>query len=157
MRPIEMEGEIDLPLDVTWRLLHAHLDEATVREIHPWILQGDVESEGDRVEFNGLGLPRERTVNREMRIAGRRSRTMWHYRIEPPTRYEYTIRFENGSEASFENLYSPIPGGTHIETRGRITMKGIPTFLAMVAARRLMNRAEKEDLAYFQRANPKTR
>src|SRR6266498_961606 len=89
MPTIEMDGAFPLALDAVWRLLHAHLDEVTLREIHPWILSGRVVREGDAVRHASLTFPREKIAEREVRILGRRSRTTWTYAIEPPSRFAY--------------------------------------------------------------------
>ncbi len=152
MRTIEMDGVFPLTLDAVWRLLHAHLDEATLREIHPWILSGRVVRETERVPFGDLMFPRERAAEREIRSMGRRFRTTWTYAIEPPLRFGYEIRFENGSTSRFDNIYAAVPRGTFVKTVGEVSIKGIPTFLGIWATRRLLNRADEEDLAYARKA-----
>src|SRR6266699_1445831 len=112
-RTIEMDGVFPLALGAVWRLLHEHLDEATLREIHPWIRSGRVVRESQPVPFGGQMFPQSKVAEREIRIMGRRFRTTWTYAIEPPLRFAYEIRFENGS-----------------------------------TTRRLLDRADDEDLAY---------
>ncbi len=146
-----MDGAFPLALDAVWRLLHAHLDEVTLREIHPWILSGRVVREGDAVRHASLTFPREKIAEREVRILGRRSRTTWTYAIEPPSRFAYEIRFGNGSTSRFDNAYAAVPTGTFVKTVGEISIKRVPTFLGIWATRRLRDRADEEDLAYAKR------
>src|SRR6266542_3897340 len=146
MPTIEMDGVFPLTLDAVWRLLHEHLDEATLREIHPWIRSGRVVRESQPVPFGGQMFPQSKVAEREIRIMGRRFRTTWTYAIEPPLRFAYEIRFENGSTSRFSNAYAAVPQGTFVKTVGEVSMKGVPTFLGIWATRRLLNRADEEDL-----------
>lgn len=149
---IQMDGVFPLTLDAVWRLLHAHLDEATLREIHPWILSGRGVREGERVPFGDLMFPPEKVAEREIRLMGRRYRTTWTYAIEPPSRFAYKIRFENGATSRFGNTYAAVPGGTFVKTVGEVSIKGVPKFLGLWATRRLLDRADEEDLAYARKA-----
>lgn len=108
-KTLQAEGVFPLPLDALWRLLHAHLDHDRIREIHPWILSGRTIRDGEPVEFQGLSFPREKVVERVIRVGIRRSKTTWTYRIDPPTRYQYEIAHPNGSLTRFDNTYSPFP------------------------------------------------
>ncbi len=143
-----MDGVFPLTLDAVWRLLHEHLDEATLREIHPWIRSGRVVRESQPVSFGGRMFSQYKVAEREIRIMGRRFRTTWTYAIEPPLRFTYEIRFENGSTSRFSNAYAAVPQGTFVKTVGEVSMKGVPTFLGIWATRRLLDRADEEDLAY---------
>ena len=148
---MEMEGVFPLPLDALWKLLHAHLYDERIREIHPWMLSGRTIREGDSVEFNGLSYPREKVAERVVKIGSRPSRTTWRYRIDPPTRYAYDTEFENGSVTRFDNTYAPAEGGTMVKTLGEVTIKGVPSFLAMWFVNRSLNRTDDEDRAYAQK------
>ena len=148
-----MDGVFPLTLEAVWRLLHAHLDEATLREIHPWILSARVVRESERVPFGELMLPPEKVAEREIRLMARRFRTTWTYAIEPPLRFAYEVRFENGSTSRFRNAYAAVPRGTFVKTVGEVSMKGIPTSLGIWATRRLLNRADDEDLTYANRTD----
>ena len=149
---IQMDGVFPLTLDAVWGLLHAHLDEATLREIHPWILDGRVVREGERVPFGDLTFPPEKVAEREIRLMGRKFRTTWTYAIEPPSRFAYEIRFENGSTSRFGNTYAAVPRGTFVKTVGEFSIKGVPNFVGTWATRRLLDRADEEDLAYARKA-----
>ncbi len=146
-----MEGVFPLPLDQLWKLLHAHLDEDRIREIHPWMLNGRTIRQEDSVEFNGLQFPREKVAERVVKVAGRRSRTIWRYRIEPPNRYAYEAVFENGSVTRLDNAYAPAEGGTLVKTTGEVSIKRVPSFLAMWLVDRSLNQSDDEDLAYARK------
>lgn len=148
---IHVEGVFPLPLDVLWRLLHAHLDEDRLREIHPWILRGRTIREEGGLEFQGLSFPREKVAERVARFGTRLSTTRWTYRIEPPGRYAYEIAFPNGSVIRFDNTYSPAKGGTLVQTEGRLSIKRVPSFLASWFVKRSFNRSDFEDLAYAKK------
>lgn len=139
--------------DALWRLLHAHLDDLRIHEIHPWILESRTVRDGDPLEFGGRSFPREKVVERVVKVAGRRSRTTWHYRIEPPQRYDYEAVFENGSRTLFENAYSAAAGGTLVRTTGEVSIRGVPSFLVMRIVRRSLDRSDEEDLAYARRVH----
>lgn len=146
-----MEGVFPLPLDALWKLLHAHLDEKTIREIHPWILTGKSIREREPVEFHGLSFPREKVAERYLSIGVRPSTTKWTYRIEPPVRYQYEIAFPNGSFTRFDNTYSSAEGGTLVKTAGQISIKRVPGFIALRIVKRSFQRSDSEDLAYAKR------
>ena len=143
-----MEAVFPLPLDALWKLLYAHLDEDRIREIHPWMMGGRTLREEGVIKFNGLAFPRQRVAERVVKVAGRRARTTWRYRIEPPTRYEYETVFENGSRTRFDNAYAPAEGGTLVTTTGEVSIRHMPSFIAMWLVNRSLGRADDEDLAY---------
>lgn len=151
MGNVRMEGVFPLPLDGVWTLLHAHLDEGRIREIHPWMRSGRTIREGDWVEYKGHRVPRERAVERLVEIGRRPMQTTWHYTIEPPSRYRYEVEFENGSRMWFDNTYGAAAGGTLVTTVGEVSIKRVPSFLAVRVAKRSLNRSDGEDLAYAKK------
>ena len=153
MKTLQMEGVFPLPLDALWKLLHAHLYDERIREIHPWMLSGRTIRERDSVEFNGLSYPREKVAERVVKIGGRPSRTTWRYRIDPPTRYAYDTEFENGSVTRFDNTYSSVEGGTLVQTTGAYYLKRIPSFMAAWFVERSLRESDEEDLAYAKKMN----
>src|SRR5437773_11673054 len=92
-----MEYVFPLSLVGLWELLHAHMDEGGLHEIHPSVLRGRLVREGGTVEYMGRTFPREKVVERAYRIGGRSVTTTWNYRIEPPDWYAYDVAFPNGS------------------------------------------------------------
>lgn len=151
MRRIRTEGVIPLSLKQVWRLLHAHLDEDRIREIHPWMLSGRTVREGDAVGFDDLRFPREKVSERLVKVAGRPTRTTWSYRIEPPVRYAYETVFANGSVTRFDNAYALAEGGTLVTTVGEVSIKRVPGSLATWFVNRSLKRADDEDLAYARK------
>lgn len=150
-KTLRLEGVFPLELDALWELLHAHIDESRLREVHPWILDGRTTREGEPVEFNGRLYPREKVAERVVKVGVRRARTTWRYRIDPPVRYLYDIAFENGSLTRLDNTYSPAEGGTLVRTLGEVSIKRVPSSIATWLVRRSLNRTEDEDLAYARK------
>jgi hypothetical protein len=146
-----MEGVFPLSLDETWDLLHAHMDEGTLRQIHPRILSGQSVREGEPVEFRGLSYPRNKVTERVIRLGGRPSKSTWTYRIEPPNRYAYDVVFPNESTLRVDNTYSSTLGGTLVKTDGEVSLKRIPSFLALGIMKRSFSKSDREDLAYATR------
>lgn len=151
-KTIQIEGVFPLPLDSLWKLLHAHLDDDRIREIHPWILMVRTIREGELVQFRDLTFPREKIAERVIRIGLRRQKTTWVYRIEPPTRYRYEIAFANGSLTRFDNTYAATEGGTLVKTTAHVSIKRVPPSLARWLVGRSLNRSDEEDLAYAKRS-----
>ena len=150
-RTWELEAVFPLPLQAVWTLLHAHLDDNRLREIHPWILSGRTTQEEGTADFAGLSFPREKLAERVVKIGGRSSRTTWRYWIEPPRRYAYEAAFENGSVIRFDNTYTEVETGTLVHTSANVSIKGVPSFLTRWLVNRSLNRTEDEDLAYARK------
>jgi len=148
---LQMEDVFPLSLEGLWELLHAHMDEGRLREIHPSVLRGRLVREGGTVEYMGRTFPREKVVERAYRIGGRSVTTTWNYRIEPPDRYAYDVTFPNGSTIRFDNRYASAAGGTLVKTTAEISLKRIPPFVARWVVRRSLDRSDREDLAYSKR------
>ena len=125
---LQMEDVFPLSIEGLWELLHAHLDEVRLPEIHPRVLWGRLVREEGTVEYLGLTFPREKVVERAYRIGGRSLTTTWDYRIEPPDRYAYDVTFPNGSTIRFDNRYTPAAGGTLVKTTAEISLKRMPLF-----------------------------
>ena len=151
MKAFRTEDIFSLSLDDTWDLLHAHVDEARLRKIHPRIISGQSIREGESVEFHGHSFPREKVAERVIRIGGRPSKSRWSYRIEPPETYAYEVAFPNGSVLRVDNTYSPTKGGTLVKTTGEVSLKRVPSFLAVWIVKRSFNQSDREDLAYVKR------
>ena len=148
---LQMEDVFPLSLEGLWELLHAHMDEGGLHEIHPRVLWGRLVREGGTVEYMGRTFPREKVVERAYRIGGRSVKTTWNYRIEPPDRYAYEVTLQNGSIIRFENRYAPAAEGTLVKTTVEISLKRIPSFVARWVVRRSLDRSDREDLAYARR------
>ena len=148
---LQMEDVFPLSLEGLWELLHAHMDEGGLHEIHPSVLRGRLVREGGTVEYMGRTFPREKVVERAYRIGGRSVTTTWNYRIEPPDRYGYDVTFPNGSTIRFDNRYASAAGGTLVKTTAEISLKRIPPFVARWVVRCSLDRSDREDLAYSKR------
>jgi hypothetical protein len=148
---LSMEGVLPLSLDGLWELIHAHLDERRLSEIHPRFVSGHSVREGQAIEYKGRSFPREKVAERIIRIGGRPSRTTWNYRIEPPTRYDYDFTFPNGSLMRFENRYFSADGGTLVKTAAEISLKRVPSFLARRIVYRSLEQSDREDLDFAKR------
>jgi len=148
---LQMEDVFPLYLEGLWELLHAHMDEGRLPEIHPSVLRGRLVREGGTVEYMGRTFPREKVVERAYRIGGRSVKTTWNYRIEPPDRYAYDVTFPNGSTIRFDNRYASAAGGTLVKTTAEFSLKRIPPFVARWVVRRSLDRSDREDLAYSKR------
>ena len=145
-----------LSLDETWDLLHVHVDEDRLRKIHPRIISGHSIREGESVQFHGLSFPREKVAERVIRIGGRRTKSTWTYRIEPPNRYAYEVVFPNGSFLRVDNTYSSTMGATLVKTKGTVSLKHVPSFLAVWVVKRSFNQSDREDFAYARSMNRST-
>ena len=156
-KTLQMDGVFPLLVDATWELLHAHVDENRLREIHPWIMKGRSVREGESVEFQGHSFPRDKVAERIIRIGGRASRTTWTYRIEPPIRYAYEISFPNGSIIRLDNTYSAADGGTLVKTVAEVSLRRVPSFLSIWLVKRSLKESEAEDLAYAKRMSETVR
>src|SRR3970040_3099373 len=93
---LRTEGLVPLGLEDVWRLLSLHMDEETVRAIHPWVLSGRLVRDEGRTSFREVSLPSTHVVDREIRIAGRRLRDTWTYAIAPPETLTYEVRSPEG-------------------------------------------------------------
>jgi len=145
-----MEGLVPLSLHDVWRLLWLHLDEETVRAIHPWINGRVVRDEG-QVTYNGLTFPTRHVMEREVRIAGRTLHNTWTYLIAPPASFDYEIVGVEGFRSMIRNAYREEPSGTRIATDAELAIGRLPGFLQRRIAGRLFGRADAEDLAYLRR------
>jgi hypothetical protein len=145
------EGVFPLSLEGLWELIHAHLDERRLSEIHPRFVSGRSIREGQAIEYAGRSFPREKVAERVIRVGGRPQRTTWNYRIEPPIRYDYDFTFPNGSSMRFENRYSSAQGGTLVKTAAEISLKRVPSFLALRIVRRSLDRSDREDSEFAKR------
>lgn len=148
---LNAEGVFPLSLDGLWELLHAHLDDRRLAEIHPRFVSGRTVRQGEAVEYHGRSFPREKVSERIVRIGGRPLRTTWNYRIEPPIRYDYDFTLPNGSVMRFENRYSSADGGTLVKTAAEITLKRVPSFLALRIVQRSLESSDREDLDFAKR------
>jgi len=148
-----MEGTFPASRVRVWRLLRAHTDESTLHEIHPWIRARKVLREEGPVMAEGLTFHTIRVVERDMDVAGRTRETTWTYRIRPLEEYSYRIAIADGSAIHVENSYADAGGDTRIASRITFSVGTIPDFLQRLIVRRVLNRADREDLVYFRKAN----
>ena len=156
MKAFRTEDVFPLSLDETWGLLHAHVDEDRLRKIHPRIISGHSIREGESIEFRGLSFPREKVAERVIRIGGRPTKSTWTYQIEPPDRYAYEVVFPNGSLLRVDNTYSSTMGATLVKTNGAVSLKNVPSFLAVWIVKRSFSQSDREDFAYARSMNRST-
>jgi len=148
---IRTKGVFPLGLAPLWKLLGLHMDEATLRAIHPWITSGTVSEDTGSVVYGGVSFPEARIVDRTMRIAGRSMTARWQYRVHPPEEYAYSIHGVDGSLVTINNAYEAGPDGTIISTTVHGQLRRVPGFLGNAIIGRLLSRSDQEDLAYFSR------
>jgi len=146
---LRMEGTVPLGLADLWRLLSLHMDEDTIRAIHPWMLSGSVLRDEGRASYRDVVLPSRHVVDRVIRVAGRRVRDTWTYTIEPPTSFTYEIRSPEGL-VSTRNTYRQEGFGTRVLTEARLEFGRVPGFIQRRIGSRLLDRADTEDLAYLR-------
>src|SRR3990172_2553585 len=149
MASLRMEGTVPLGLADLWRLLSLHMDEDTIRAIHPWMLSGSVLRDEGRASYRDVVLPSRHVVDRVIRVAGRRVRDTWTYTIEPPTSFTYEIRSPEGL-VSTRNTYRQEGFGTRVLTEARLEFGRVPGFIQRRIGSRLLDRADTEDLAYLR-------
>ncbi|HKZ63989.1 MAG TPA: hypothetical protein VJ400_06065 [Thermoplasmata archaeon] len=148
---VQMEGIVPLALTDLWRLLSLHMDEDTVRAIHPWILEGRVVRDEGRASLEDIVLPSTHVVDRVIRVAGRTVRDTWTYRIEPPNAFAYEIRSPEGLVSIVRNTYREEGSGTCVVTDATLEFGRVPRFIQRRVGGSLLDRADAEDLAYLRR------
>lgn len=151
MVSLRMEGLVPLALADVWRILWLHLDEETIRVIHPWILKGRIVGDEGQRMHGGLAFPSKHVVDRTIRIAGRTLENTWTYQIEPPNAFNYQIRGSAGFASSFDNRYREEGKATRVVTEADLNIGRVPGFLQRRIARRFLTRADEEDVAYVRR------
>ncbi|MCI4318605.1 MAG: hypothetical protein L3K23_00510 [Thermoplasmata archaeon] len=136
-----------LLLDQLWSFLDAHLDDATVTQIHPDIVgQRTVSREGEVT-----------TVERSIRFRRDVLRSTWKITYHRPSLARWEIVSGDGPMApgSFlENQYSDAVGGTMIASRGELTVVRFPRFLQRRIARVALGRIDAQDRAYLSARAP---
>jgi len=158
MTTVQMEGLLPLPLARTWHLLWLHYDERSITEIHPWITAGRVVRDEGETSFGDLRFPRVRVIDRDLRLRGRNVPVTWTGRVDPPDWFEYRFQSVDGTTTGmFRNTYRGGGGGTVVSTKAEVSAHGIPSLMVRWFVRRLLTRADREDLAYLARidAQPK--
>ncbi len=148
---LRMEGIVPMGLRDVWRLLWLHLDEDTVRAIHPWVLSGRVVGHEGQGSYADLRFPTRHIVDRQVRVARRALQNTWTYRIVPPMTFAYEIRGSEGFASTISNTYSEVAGGTRIVTEASLGIGRVPGFLQRPVVGRLLERTDREDLAYLRR------
>src|SRR3990172_3752426 len=131
-----MEGTVPLGLAALWRLLSLHMDEDTIRAIHPWMLSGHVLKHEGRASHGDVVLPSLHVVDRVIRVAGRRVRDTWTYMIEPPPSFTYEIRSPEGLVSTVRNTYRQEGSGTPVPTSPPLEFGRAPGLTQRRIARR---------------------
>jgi hypothetical protein len=135
---------IPLTREQLWAFLDAHLDPATIVQIHP-----------DIVAQRTLGQSGNETLlERQIRFFGKPRRSVWAVTYQRPDRARWEIRESEGPMATgsyLENTYRDAPGGTLIETVGDITVTKFPRFLQPRIVRSAIDGIGMQDLAYLRR------
>lgn len=151
MASLRVEGLLPIGMEDLWRLLSLHMDEDTVRAIHPWVLLGRVVADEGRQTYGSLSFPVKHVVEREIRIARRTLQNTWTYRIAPPNAFGYEIRGTAGFVSTFTNAYREDGAGVRVTTDANLDIGRVPGFLQRRIANRFLGRADEEDLAYVRR------
>ncbi len=156
MVKIDVEDIFPAPRDKLWDLFQMHLDEATIKKIHPEIVSDKTVSWEGSLD-RSLAGDRDWVVERVVKIMGKTSRMIWKYTISPPERLRFDIVESDGplTKGSYvDSNYKEVPGGTLVSTRAEITLRGVPRFLQGWAARRLLNQIDRGDLNYLRKIQP---
>lgn len=148
---LRMEGTVPFGLADLWRLLSLHMDEVTIRAIHPWMLSGSVLRDEGRASYQDVVLPSKHVVDRVIRVAGRKVRDTWTYTLEPPTSFTYEIRSPEGLASRVRNTYREEDSVTRVLTDATLEFGRVPGFVQRKVGARLLERADTEDLAYLER------
>jgi hypothetical protein len=143
MAEYDEEGLFPFSRDRVWKLLTAHLDDATITRIHPLIRsQNTVRRTSDEV-----------VVQRSIDVRGKLLGSQWKLTYRPPESARFEILASDGpwTPGSFvENHYSDVPGGTLIRSHLNLTVKGLPFFLPQKSVvRRVMTTIDNEDRAFL--------
>ncbi|MGA8303815.1 MAG: hypothetical protein WA691_09975 [Thermoplasmata archaeon] len=139
------ETDFPFPIDRVWKLLEAHLDDATLPQIHPKI----------KAQKTLHRSPNEALVQRTIEARGKLLTSEWRIGFRPPEFLRYDIVSGDGPYAtgSFVEIhYSEGPGRTHFRThvKGRITV--VPFFLPQATVlKRVLADIDAEDEAYLRR------
>ena len=156
MVDIETEAIFPAPTDTLWKLLAAHQEEATIREIHPAILTDKVVEGGDDILYNGL-LFASYSIHQRVATSKRGDwKGVWRVDRAPPHRFRIEILESNGilgKGTYWENVYAEVASGTLIRTKGRLVLPGVPRTKAESLADRILSRIDEEDMRYMRRVN----
>jgi hypothetical protein len=139
------EYDFPFPIDRVWKLLEAHLDEGTLREIHPQI----------KAQKTLRRSPNEVLVQRTIEVRGKLLTSEWKIAFRPPEFLRYDILSGDGpyETGSFVEVhYTAGPGRTHFRThvKGRITV--VPFFLPQgVVLKRVLAGIDAEDEAFLRK------
>jgi len=158
MTTVRMKGLLPLSLARTWHLLWLHYDERSITAIHPWIIAGRTVRDEGETSYRDLRFPRIRAIDRELRLRGRSVPVTWTGRVDPPDWFEYRFQSGDGTTTGiFRNTYRESGDGTAVSTKADVSVHGTPAFIVRWFVRKLLARADREDLAYLTRidARPK--
>jgi hypothetical protein len=134
-----------LPADRTrlWALLRSHLEESSIRRIHPDVTgQRSLQDSGN-----------DHVLERTIRARGRELRSTWKLTYVPPSLTRWEIVGGDGPFAVgsyLVNRYSDDPAGTLVETEGDLRILGVP-FLQGFLLRRVFDHIDAEDRAELLR------
>jgi len=139
------EALFPFPRDQVWKLLHAHWDDTTIRQIHPMI----------RAQKTMSRSANEVVLHRTIDARGKLLNSEWKITFRPPDFLRYEIGASEGPYASgsfVEIQYSDAPGGTRMRThvKGRITV--LPFFLPQKTfLKKVLADIDREDQAFLRR------
>jgi hypothetical protein len=131
------------PRERVWKLLQAHLDDATVGRIHP-LIKGQT-----TVSKNGPDTVLQRTID----ARGKLLNSQWKITQRPPDFFRFEVLAGEGpwsDGSSVESHYSEAPGGTLIQSRMNLHIKVLPFLLPQGRfARGVLDDIDREDRAYL--------
>ncbi|HTS33105.1 MAG TPA: hypothetical protein VMI55_04105 [Thermoplasmata archaeon] len=138
------EAMLPFPRQRIWQLIEAHRDPAQIGRIHPLVRNQEVES--TRAD--------ETVVLRTIDVRGELRRSTWRLTSQPPEMFRWEILESDGPWAEgtwLENRYSEVPGGTRIESRGKLKVSVIPFLIPQgPVIRRVLSDLDVEDAAYLK-------
>lgn len=138
------EGVLPFPRERVWYLVNAHLDPTQIVRIHP-LVKGQV-----TVSTGAEAVVVQRTID----VRGKLLTSQWKLTSQPPEMFRWEIVTSEGPwepGSWIENRYSEVPGGTRVESRGKLKVNVLPFFLPQgPLIRRVLNDLDEEDTAYLR-------
>ncbi|MBI4257660.1 MAG: hypothetical protein HY619_01770 [Thaumarchaeota archaeon] len=155
---INTECVFPVTLDRLWKLLRLHSDEKQITVIHPAIISSKITREEGETEYNNQTLKTSITFERKLNVRGRTWSSTWKYIQSPPKKFRVEVIAGEGPLAAgsyHESIYSEVSGGTLVSTKGEWIIQGlnIPKFLHGWMVKRELEKSDKEDYDYLQKAN----
>lgn len=141
----EEEWVFPAPKDVVWKLLDAHLDDATISVIHPLV----------RSQKTVRRTEEEIVFDRVIDVRGKLMDSRWKVTYHRPYSARWDIVGGKGPWAPgsyLENTYSDAPGGTSVRTRADMTISVLPFFMSQKRnVAKVLEGIDAQDMAFLRR------